>query len=224
MIQIAGVIDLDEALMLAELGVDYVGFPLRLKDGREDITEEYARLIIGNISNKTTPVLITYMDDSKEITDLCKYLNVKFIQLHGKIKLFEVRLIKKFLPDIKITKSLVVKEDNFEELSSEIIIYSNHIDFFITDTFDPETGRSGATGKTHNWETSRKLVDLSPRPLILAGGLNPDNVFKAIIKVKPAGVDSHTGVEDPAGRKNPELVNKFVIEAGRGFNYLRNES
>ena len=88
---------------------------------------------------------------------------------------------------------------------------------FITDTFDPATGASGATGKTHDWTVSRKLVELSPKPVILAGGLNPSNVYEAIRIVRPAGVDVHTGVEDSSGRKSRSLIEAFVNEAARGF-------
>ena len=222
-IQIAGVLDLEEALMLADQGVDYIGFPIRLKDGREDISEEYAKFIISKIKNKVKPVLITYLDNANEVIELCKYLDIKVVQLHGRIEVAEIQKLKDSSPDIQIIKSLIVKEDNLEDLSLEIYTYSDYVDFFITDTFDPATGRIGATGKTHNWETSRQLVELSSRPVILAGGLTPDNAREAILKVKPAGVDSHTGVEDSNGRKNPNLVKKFVSVARRGFNDLNNE-
>jgi len=222
-IQIAGVLDLEEALMLADRGVDYIGFPIRLKYGREDISEEYAKFIISKIKNKVKPVLITYLDNTNEVIELCKYLDVKVVQLHGRIEVAEIQKLKDSSPDIQIIKSLIVKEDNLEDLSLELNTYSDYVDFFITDTFDPATGRIGATGKTHNWETSRQLVELSSRPVILAGGLTPDNAREAILKVKPAGVDSHTGVEDSNGRKNPNLVKKFVSEAMKGFNDLNNE-
>jgi phosphoribosylanthranilate isomerase len=91
------------------------------------------------------------------------------------------------------------------------------VDAFITDTFDPETGASGATGKTHDWEVSRKLVKMSARPVILAGGLNPANVRQAIYAVNPAGVDAHGGVEHPDGKKDRELVDTFVREATDAF-------
>jgi phosphoribosylanthranilate isomerase len=53
--------------------------------------------------------------------------------------------------------------------------------------------------------------------VILAGGLTADNVRAAIAAVRPAGVDAHTGVEGPDGRKDPALVRRFVAEARRGF-------
>ncbi len=94
---------------------------------------------------------------------------------------------------------------------------SPFVDAFITDTFDPKTGASGATGKTHDWRVSRRLVELADRPVILAGGLTPENVKRAILEVRPAGVDSHTGVEDTSGRKSREKVRKFLSEAYEGF-------
>jgi len=222
-IQIAGVLDLEEALMLADQGVDYIGFPLRLKDGRKDLSAEEARFIINKIKNKVKPVLITYLDNANEVIYLCNYLDVKVVQLHGKVEVSEIQIIKDFSQDIEIIKSLIVKEDNLEDLSFEINSYSNYVDLFITDTFDPQTGRSGATGRTHNWEISRYLVQMSPVPVIIAGGLNCDNVREAILKVRPAGVDCHTGVEGSNGRKVIHLVGKFVSEARKGFNDLNNE-
>ena len=107
-------------------------------------------------------------------------------------------------------KSLVVGRTPLSDLEADVERLSPFVDAFIADTFDPATGASGATGRTHDWSVSRRLVELSRRPVILAGGLTPDNVAEAI---RPAGVDSHTGVEDSAGRKDREKVSRFVAEA-----------
>jgi phosphoribosylanthranilate isomerase len=64
---------------------------------------------------------------------------------------------------------------------------------------------------------SAQLVRQSPRPVILAGGLHPENVRDAILPVRPAGVDAHTGLEDASGRKNEPRVRKFVAEAQAAF-------
>src|SRR5258705_11840427 len=101
-----------------------------------------------------------------------------------------------------------------EAMLSEL---SPFVDAFITDTFDPKAGASGAAGKTHDWRVSRRLVELSPRPIILAGGLTAENGSGAILEVRPAGVDSHTGFEDAAGRKSREKVHKFLSEAHETF-------
>jgi phosphoribosylanthranilate isomerase len=57
--------------------------------------------------------------------------------------------------------------------------------------------------------------------VILAGGLTPDNVREAILAVRPAGVDCHTGVEDASGRKDADKVRRFVAEAHAGFTWRR---
>lgn len=222
-IQIAGVINLEEALMLVDQGVEYIGFPLRLKDGRKDISEEDARLIISKIKPQSKPVLITYLEKAKEISEFCKYLDVDTIQLHGEIELNEVKYLKGSSPNLLVIKSLIVKEYNLKDLGLQIKNFLPYVDMFITDTYDPQTGRTGATGKTHDWEISSKIVELSPKPVILAGGLNPNNVREAILKVKPAGVDSHTGVESPDGKKSLRIVREFVTEAQKGFNNLLNQ-
>ena len=125
--------------------------------------------------------------------------------------------LKALAPQLQIIKSLVVYENNLADLTALVEDLAPFVDMFITDTFDPTTGASGATGKIHDWTVSRKLVELSPKPIILAGGLNPTNVYEAIQIVRPAGVDVHTGVEDSSGRKSRSLVKAFVNEAVRGF-------
>jgi phosphoribosylanthranilate isomerase len=125
-------------------------------------------------------------------------------------------------PDIEIIKSLVIYKDNYQELENMVQDLFQWVDYFITDTFDPVTGASGATGKTHDWKISKKLVEISPKPVILAGGLNPSNVRQAILQIKPAGVDVHTGVELSNGRKDYNLVGNFVLEAKQAFSDIFN--
>lgn len=216
-IQIAGVIDKEEAQMLMKSGAHYLGFPLRLSVNKEDTTEEEAAEIIKAILSPHRAVLITYLNNADEIINFCNKLNVNIIQLHGKISQEELIKIKTARPDLEIFKSLVVTGNNFTELENMVSTLSPWVDAFITDTFDPVTGAEGATGKTHDWSISRKLVEISPKPVIIAGGLNPANVKKAILEILPAGVDVHTGVEAPDGRKDPELVKRFIEESNEGY-------
>jgi phosphoribosylanthranilate isomerase len=217
LIQVAGIIDAEEAKMLMDLEVDYLGFPLRLPVNKDDLTEEEAVKVIKGINPPHKAVLITYLDNSKEIISFCDKLNVKVVQLHGKIELVELKKLKLERPDIEVIKSLVVNGDNFTELKNMVITMSPWVDYYITDTYDPVTGASGATGKTHDWQISHKLTIISPKPIIIAGGLNPSNVRQAILNIKPAGVDVHTGVESPDGRKDYKLVKEFISEVKGAF-------
>jgi phosphoribosylanthranilate isomerase len=220
LIQIAGVKDEAEADMLVQRGVQYLGFPLRLPVHQEDLTEDAASRIIRKLKPPRFGVLITYLDDAVKIVNFCRTLGARMVQLHGDVAVGELKKLKEFDPALTVVKSLVIGLHTIETLEWMVGQMSAFVDGFITDTYDPLSNASGATGKVHDWSISKRLVPLSDRPVILAGGLTPDNVRKAILDVKPAGVDSHTGVEDAPGRKSREKVEKFVEEANAGFNQI----
>jgi phosphoribosylanthranilate isomerase len=217
LIQIAGVKDAAEAELLQRCGVRYLGFPLRLAVHQEDLTEKEAAAIIQGLEPPTFGVLITYLDAADAIAEFCRSLGARIVQLHGDIDRGELEKLKALNPWLTVIKSLVIGFHPNKDLESMTKELSPFVDAYITDTFDPKTGATGATGKTHDWEVSRRIVESSNRPVILAGGLTPENVRRAILEVKPAGVDAHTGVEDNAGRKSREKVERFVSEARLGF-------
>jgi len=221
LIQIAGVIDTAEAEMLQQCGIRYLGFPLRLPVHREDLTEEQAAAIIKKLAPPVFGVLITYLDEASEVAAFCHTLGARIVQLHGDIDRDELKRVKVLDPNLTVIKSLVIGMHDDKALEAMVRESSPFVDAFITDTFDPKTGASGATGKTHDWRISRRLVELADRPVILAGGLTPDNVKRAVLEVRPAGVDSHTGVEDDSGRKSRGKVEKFVSEACEAFAILQ---
>jgi phosphoribosylanthranilate isomerase len=217
LIHVAGIIDAAETAMLIDSGVRYLGFPLVLGYHREDIGAEDAAAVVARFGDRATFFLITYLDAAGEIVDLCRRLGVGMAQLHGNVSVDEVARLRRSAPGLRIIKSLVVRAGNPDALADAVQRYAPMVDAFITDTFDPETGASGATGRTHDWRVSRRLVECSPKPVILAGGLTPENVRDAIRTVRPAGVDVHTGIEGPDGRKRRDLVEAFVAEARAGF-------
>ena len=220
-IQVAGVIDQKEADLLIECGVNYLGFPLRLPVNKEDLTEEEAKEIIQKLFPPNYGIVISYSSTADEAIELCDKVGVDIIQLHGPIKIAELVKLKSLKPELKIIKSIVISNDNVIELLDNLKKFEPFVDAIITDTYDPTSGASGATGKTHNWEISKKIVELSSKPVILAGGLNPENVYDAILKVKPAGVDVHTGVENSSGRKEEQLVRKFFEQSNKAFEFIR---
>ena len=216
-IQIAGIRDQQEAEMLIAAGVDWLGFPLRLMIHKEDLLEAEAVQIIKSLRPPHEGVLITYLNKADEIVTLCHGLGTGKIQIHGEITLEQLKAVKVLDSSLFVIKSLVVRDNNQNALEDEVHSLSPNIDAFITDTYDPASGACGATGKTHDWQVSCRLVEISPRPVILAGGLRPENVARAITEVRPAAVDVHTGVEGPDGRKDLRLVRAFIEQARAAF-------
>jgi len=222
LIQVAGVHDMAEALTLREAGVHAMGLPLRLPVNAEDLTEAEAARLVAAVERLPAPPLlpvgITYIADGAEAAEFCRALGLRRLQLHGPVAACELARLRRAIPDLFLIKSLVVRADgNLPELLDTVRELAPLADAFITDTHNPATGADGATGLTHDWSVSAELVRRSPRPVILAGGLTPDNVRAAILRVRPAGVDAHTGVEGPDGRKCPDRLRRFVAEARQGF-------
>lgn len=216
-IQVAGIHGIDEALMIAQCGVGWIGFPLRLDINDEDMSDEEVKELIPLLPESVNPVLITYLDKAEEVLELAAYLDLHWVQLHGPIEVSEIEKLKSNSPEMVIIKSIIIGKFDFDTLMNIINDYSLFSDYFITDTYDETTGAIGATGKTHDWNQSKRIVEASPLPVILAGGLNPENVCSAIRQVRPFGVDVHSGVEDENEMKSRALLEKFVSEAMKGF-------
>lgn len=213
-VQIAGVSSLEEALAAESWGADGLGFTLRLPTGVHDgLTEAKARSIIAALPPFITAVVITYVSAAREAVELCRYLGVGALQLHGEFPATDLPLIRAALPHLKIIRSVHVTG---REALAQARSLERHVDALILDTFDAATGRHGATGKTHDWTLSREIVAKSRVPIILAGGLNPDNVCDAIRTVRPWGVDVHSGVEDGDGRRDLNKLRAFIERAKTG--------
>jgi len=216
-VQIAGVIDRAEADLLVACGVEWIGFPLRLAHHREDLADADAAGIVRALPSHVRAVLITYLTSASEIAALADLLGAAAVQLHADVRSDEIARLHELAPRLLVIKSLVVRPGGADALESSARALAPLVDAFLTDTFDPETGATGATGLTHDWSVSARLVAATARPVILAGGLRPSNVATAIARVRPAAVDAHTGVEGPDGRKRRDLVEPFVVEAKRAF-------
>ena len=113
-IQVAGIIDADEAKMLVQEGIKYLGFPLRLPVNQVDLSEEEAGEIIKNLLPPFHGIIISYSKSAEEVIELCRTLSSNVIQLHGAIDIAEIKKIKE--QNIHVIKSLVVREGNESEL------------------------------------------------------------------------------------------------------------
>lgn len=83
---------------------------------------------------------------------------------------------------------------------------SDLADCLLLDTQHPETGVVGATGEVHDWDISAEIVNTLDVPVVLAGGLGPDNVRQAITAVRPFGVDSETRTSDDVDRRRKDMA------------------
>ncbi len=210
-VQIAGISSVDDALAAARAGADALGFTVRLPHGLHDgLTEERARGIIAAVPPFVARVAITYVDNAREAAELCRYLGVDTLQLHGPCEAREIPLLRAAQPHLRIIRAVCVTG---EESLAEATQLARRVDALILDTLDPATGRRGATGRTHDWSISREIVARAGVPIVLAGGLNPGNVAEAIRVVQPWAVDVHTGVEDESGARDAEKLRVFIAAA-----------
>lgn len=215
-IQIAGVSSLDEALFCSEVGVDAAGFTLELPQGPHDgLTTDKAASIIKPLPKGLLPVIITYVDNAEHASRLIATTDGKAVQFHGGISESELKIFRKLCPKVWTIGRVTVNGE------AALIAAANFKaplwDAIILDSSDPATGKIGATGLTHNWSISAQIVRKASVPVILAGGLNPDNVREAILTVRPHGVDAHTGLEDPDGARNFQKIMAFASEAAGAF-------
>jgi phosphoribosylanthranilate isomerase len=115
--------------------------------------------------------------------------------------------IKATLPNIKIVQVIhVIDESSIDEA----IAIAEHVDFLLLDSGNPKAAikELGGTGRTHNWALSRSIVEQSKVPVFLAGGLNTDNVQRAMEKVAPYGVDLCSSVRTN-GHLDPKKLEEF---------------
>ena len=210
-VKICGITNEEDALKASILGADYLGFLVEISFSEDKITRKKAKDIIRKLPLEVTPVLVTYLKKSKPIIEIAKEINPQIIQLHNKISLEEIGKIRKSLPRIKLTKAIsVIDESSIQEAKK----YEKYVDFILLDTKSGK--RKGGTGKTHNWDISRKIVKEVKNKVFLAGGLNPENIKQAIDEVKPYAVDTNSGVKLKPKKKDYKKLELFIKRAKGG--------
>ncbi|MFC1833859.1 phosphoribosylanthranilate isomerase [Thermodesulfobacteriota bacterium] len=218
-VQVAGVSSLEEALFCQGCGVDSLGFTLGLPWGPHDgLDSSKTRHIADNLPPDITKVLITYIDQAREASELARRVLADAVQFHGGISDSELRIFRQAQPYIKTIGCVTVA--GLDAVHQAASFRMPPWDAIILDSLDPSTGRKGATGLTHDWAISARIVEECMVPVILAGGLTPENVREAITKVRPAGVDVHTGVENPDGSRNFNRIRAFAKTALETFHRL----
>ncbi len=210
-IQIYEVHTVDEALAVANLGVDQIGSVVGKENIPGIINFDQAKEIFKALQGKAESVALSLSCNSKDWETLIETTRPDMLHLGArphKIDLSDVEKIKIKFPLVKIMRSIsVINEQSITEAKE----CAQFADLLLLDTYNDADSEFGATGKTHNWKISRQIVQSVKIPVILAGGLGPDNVVNAIQKVAPFGVDSKSKT-DKVGSNVKDLtkVAEFV--------------
>jgi phosphoribosylanthranilate isomerase len=207
----------EDAAMSAAAGVDFIGVSTgekgRLKD---EVDFARCRDIFEAVEDSgAMRVALTVAWDLDEIIETVQAVKPDVVHLSGDIADFpaaKVAELHQVSPLVKIMQAIPVGGPAAIELA---LAYQPVCDYFILDTDLTDFVGIGATGATHDWSISAELVKRVHIPVILAGGLRPENVAEAIRTVEPWCVDSFTHTNIPGTkRKDPALVKAFV-EAAR---------
>ena len=186
---------------------DAIGFLMGITHKTQDaVTPEEAAAMIKTLPPFIEPVAVTHLQDADSIIDIVQRSRCTTLQIQNTISLEDVAMIRDALPYIRVIKAVHVMDASAIKTAQEVTVYADAI---ILDT--RTTDRLGGTGLTHDWSISAKIVQASNIPVILAGGLTPENVATAIHQVRPYAVDVHTGVKINDARDSEKT--KAFVEA-----------
>lgn len=210
-VQIYEVTTPTEAKALAKLSVDHVGVLVGKGEYPREVSYKQAHKIFRALPKEAKAVALTLSSNLTEIARLVEEVKPDILHLGAlpeDLSPADATTLKRQFPHLKVMRAIPVLDGKSVALAKT---YECVADFLLLDTYSQQTGLVGATGKTHNWEISKKIVDAVKVPVILAGGLGPENVAEAIRKVKPAGVDSKTKTDiSGTHRKDLQKVKQFV--------------
>ncbi|EMA39393.1 phosphoribosylanthranilate isomerase [Halococcus morrhuae DSM 1307] len=191
--------DLDAAI---DAGADMVGVVSRVPiETPRELAPDRAAALVDRVPESVTSVLVTMPDTPDEGEALVDRVAPDAIQVHG-CSLSEVRELSARIA-IPVIAGVDAADDDLDE-------YATVADALVLDSTD-EQG-AGGTGETHDWMRAREIVADLDAPVLLAGGLTPENVASAVETVAPFGVDVSSGIEDErgTGTKDHAKLHEFV--------------
>ncbi len=195
-VKICGITDVDDGLLAVALGADSIGLNFVSGSVRQ-IAPARAREIAGRIPRETLTVGIFRNEAKERVVDLVSTCGLGAAQLHGNESPEEVLWIADRVPTvIKAVSAGTAQAQHAGDFPVSIILVDAAV--------------PGA-GETFDWALAKSLP--KDKQILLAGGLNPDNVAAAIAAVRPWGVDVASGVEQAPGRKDPSALRRFIQNA-----------
>ena len=201
-VKICGITNLDDALAACEAGADALGFVFatEAKARNRYIDPEAARQICHALPPFIQKVAVCV---NEPIDDLMRYLHfMNYVQLCGEETVVDCQFVAR-----RAIKAFRVGPGFRPE---DMLEYPAKV--YLLDASVP--GAHGGTGAVCDWDVARRAVELG-RPIILAGGLTPENVAEAVARVRPYAVDTSGGVESAPGKKDHERMRCFIQNAKR---------
>lgn len=220
-----GAANLDDVLRCIDAGADFIGLVADERlignvDVGGNVLPSIAEVaaIFAEVQSRVMTVALTFDNDVQRIADMVRKVKPKAIHLAGNtlLSVSQIRRFRSAFCDIKIMQAIAVNRPGPIELA---LAYQPVCDYFLLDSKGDDSDHPygvGATGHVHDWTVSAELVRSVSIPVILAGGLNAENVVEAIDKVQPWGVDSFTLTNltpDRESRKDPIKVREFAARA-----------
>ncbi|AJF24743.1 N-(5'-phosphoribosyl)anthranilate isomerase [Haloarcula sp. CBA1115] len=205
-VKICGVTDNKDRDAVIAAGADAVGVIHGVPvDTPREVDEKTATTLVDGVPPFVTSVLVTMPTTVQEAVRRIDRVEPDAVQVHDGLSPAELGALAS-----RITQDIV---SVVEADAPAIEDYADHVDALLVDSVDADGG--GGTGETHDWERTRDLVDSLDVPVVLAGGLTPENVAEAVETVKPFAVDVASGVESSGGTKDHDAVERFVRNATR---------
>lgn len=208
-VKICGITRVEDLYASAAAGADFVGFVVDVPSSPRNLTINETKELIAAAPSSVMKVVVTVFRSMERLLEIYDRLEPDFMQVH--LLTQNLKQGKETIGEIPIIKAISVSQSlNLEELLRDADTFKA----ILVDSYVP--GKYGGTGVTHDWGISRRIRDLIyPKPLILAGGLRPENVCEAILTVKPFAVDVSSGVESKPGIKDQQKIVSFIREVRR---------
>ena len=192
-VKICCISSVQEAQDAISFGASALGLVAKMPSGPGPIADELIRAIVATVPPPIATFLLTSRTDSKAIIEHQKAVNSNVVQMVDALASGTYQDFRIEIPSIKIVQVIhVIDESTIEEA----LAAAEQVDALLLDSGNPNLSvkELGGTGRVHNWDVSRKIVEQSRVPVFLAGGLNAGNVRAAIDRVQPYGLDLCSGV------------------------------
>ena len=213
-VKICCMASVDEAALAIRLGATAIGLVSRMPSGPGPIEETLITEIVSSVPSTIETFLLTSETSAASIAAQQRRTRASTLQLVDTVEAGAHRALRSDLPGVKIVQVIHVTGD---DSVSEALGVAADVDALLLDSGNPKLAvkELGGTGRRHDWSLSRRIVDSSPVPVYLAGGLNSDNVREAIETVRPYGVDVCSGVRTDGKLDETKLL-AFMSAAGLG--------